>query len=151
MELLVIAFILFVDQISKHAAIKYLKGNKPHKLIEDFFQFNYVENRGAAFGILEHKRLFFIIVTILIVLFLSFYLIRYYNGLSMYTKIAFSMLIGGAIGNLIDRVRFGYVVDFISFKLKGYYNFPVFNIADMFIVISTILIIFVIMFDKVEV
>lgn len=60
------------------------------------------------------------------------------------------MLIGGATGNLIDRIRFGYVVDFISFKLKGYYNFPVFNIADTFIVISTFLIVFIILFDKVE-
>ncbi len=151
MELIVIVFILFADQFSKHAAIKYLKGNRPHKIVEDFFQFNYVENRGAAFGILEHKRLFFIIITLIIIIVLSLYLIKYYDNLSAYTKVAFSMLIGGALGNLIDRIRFGYVVDFISFKLKGYYNFPVFNIADIFIVVSTMLIIFVIMFDKVEV
>lgn len=150
MELIVIMFIIFSDQISKLAAIKYLKGNNPYKIIGNFLQFNYVENRGAAFGILEHKRLFFIIITIAIILFLSIYLVRNHSDLSIYTRIAFAMLIGGAAGNLIDRIRFGYVVDFISFKLKGYYSFPVFNIADIFIVVSTILIIFIILFDKVE-
>lgn len=61
------------------------------------------------------------------------------------------MLIGGAAGNLIDRIRFGYVVDFISFRIKGVYSFPVFNLADTFIVISTFLIVILILFDWVEV
>ncbi len=61
------------------------------------------------------------------------------------------MLIGGAAGNLIDRIRFGYVVDFISFKLINRYDFPVFNIADICIVISTILIVFMVLFDEFEI
>lgn len=76
MEFFLVTIIIFLDQISKYAAIKFLKGNKPFKIIDNFLQFNYVENRGAAFGILEHKRMFFILITIVIIVFLSFYLIK---------------------------------------------------------------------------
>ncbi len=151
MGFFIIAFIIFIDQISKYTAIKYLKSSRPYVIIENFLQFNYVENKGAAFGILENKRTFFIIITIFIIIFLSFYLLKYHNNISMLTKLSFAMLIGGATGNLIDRVRFGYVVDFISFRFKNSYSFPVFNIADSFIVISTFLIVFIILFDKIEV
>lgn len=143
--------IVILDQFSKFAAVKYLKGNRPYKIIDNFFQLHYVENRGAAFGILQHKRIFFIIITLIIIVVLSFYLIKYYNSLNKFTKIAFAMLIGGAAGNLIDRIRFGYVVDFISFKLLHGYDFPVFNIADIAIVLSTIAIILLVSFDKIEI
>lgn len=151
MEFFIIAAIIFVDQISKYGAIRYLKNRSPYIIVENFLQFNYVENRGAAFGILEHKRLFFIIITLAIILFLSFYLVKNHNCLSVITRLSFSMLIAGAAGNLIDRIRLGYVIDFISFRLKGYYNFPVFNIADTFIVISTFLVVIIILFDKIEI
>ena len=151
MEFFIIAFIVLADQITKYGAVVYLKDHRPYIIIENFLQLNYVENRGAAFGILEHKRLFFIIITLAIIVFLSFYLLKNYNSLSMITKVSFSMLIAGAAGNLIDRIRLGYVVDFISFRLRGYYNFPVFNIADTFIVISTFLVVLIILFDKIEV
>ncbi len=143
--------IVILDQISKFAAIKYLKNQKPYIIIDNFFQLHYVENRGAAFGILQHRRTFFIIITLVIIIFLTFYLIKYYHHLSKLSKIAFGMLIGGAAGNLIDRIRFGYVVDFISFKLINRYDFPVFNIADICIVISTILIVFMVLFDEFEI
>lgn len=143
--------IIILDQVSKYAAIKYLKHQRPIVIIENFFQFNYVENRGAAFGILQGKRIFFLIITIAVVLIISFYLFKYYNQMSLLTKIAFAMLIGGAIGNLIDRMRFGYVVDFISVRLINQYDFPVFNIADICVVISTIFIVYLVLFDKLEI
>lgn len=151
MELFIIIFTILIDQVSKYGAIKFLKNSQPYKIIGDFFQFNYVENRGAAFGILEHKRIFFIIITIIIILFISTYLVKNYSNLNVITRLSLSMLIGGAAGNLIDRIRFGYVVDFISFRIKGVYSFPVFNLADTFIVISTFLIVILILFDWVEV
>lgn len=58
MELFIIIFTILIDQVSKYGAIKFLKNSQPYKIIGDFFQFNYVENRGAAFGILEHRRIF---------------------------------------------------------------------------------------------
>lgn len=151
MELFIIIFTILIDQVSKYGAIKFLKNSQPYKIIGDFFQFNYVENRGAAFGILEHRRIFFIIITIIIILFISTYLVKNYSNLNVITRLSLSMLIGGAAGNLIDRIRFGYVVDFISFRIKGVYSFPVFNLADTFIVISTFLIVILILFDWVEV
>lgn len=143
--------IVILDQISKSAAVKYLKGNRPYKIIDNFFQLYYVENRGAAFGILQHKRMFFVIITLIVITVLSLYLIKYYSSLNTFARISFAMLIGGAAGNLIDRIRFGYVVDFISFKLLRGYDFPVFNIADIAIVLSTIAIIFLVSFDKIEI
>lgn len=142
---------VILDQMSKMAAIKFLKGKRPYEIISNFFQFYYVENRGAAFGILQHKRMFFVIITLLIVIILSFYSIKYYNRLNKLTLVSFGLLIGGAIGNLIDRIRLGYVVDFISFKLFFGYNFPVFNIADIAIVVSTIIITILIILDKIEI
>ena len=67
------------------------------------------------------------------------------------TRISLAMLIGGAVGNFIDRARFGYVVDFISIKLINRYDFPVFNIADICVVVSTIFIVYLVLFDKLEI
>lgn len=145
------SILILIDQISKYFAVKHLKGKRPYVIIKNFFQFSYVENRGAAFGILQHRREFFIIITLVIILFLTFYLVKHINTMNTLCIISFSLLIAGSIGNLIDRIRMGYVVDFISFKLFYGYNFPVFNMADIFIVTSTILIVFLVMFDKIEI
>lgn len=145
------AIIIILDQVTKFAAIKHLKHQKPIVIIEDFFQLNYVENRGAAFGILQGRRLLFLVITIIVVLVISFYLIKYYNQMTPLTRISFAMLIGGAVGNLIDRIRWGYVVDFISVKLINKYDFPVFNIADICVVLSTLFIIYLVLFDKIEI
>ncbi len=152
----ILAFILtlvliIMDQLSKYAAIKYLKNQKPLVIIENFIQFNYVENRGAAFGILQGKRVLFLIITITVVLVIGLYLVKYYYQMTPLTRVSFAMLMAGAIGNLIDRVRLGYVVDFISVKLINRYDFPVFNIADICVVISTIFIVYLVLFDKLEI
>lgn len=140
--------IIVGDQLSKFAAIKFLKGSKPYVIIPRIFELSYVENLGAAFGIMQQRRIFFIIITTLVIIFMSFYLIRNYYDLNTYMRTALAMLLGGAVGNLIDRIRFGYVVDFISVNLIKSYDFPVFNIADIFIVTGTILISILILFDK---
>lgn len=151
MFVFIILGVITLDQVTKLMAIKNLKGQRPFVIIKDFFQFHYVENRGAAFGILEHQILFFVIITLLIVAFISFYMIKHGEDLNFFSKLSFSLLIAGAIGNLIDRVRLGYVVDFISVRLFGTYDFPVFNIADIAIVLSTISIMLLIAFNKIEI
>lgn len=151
MAFILTILIIFFDQFSKNAAIKYLKNQRPIIIIENLFQLNYVENRGAAFGILQGKRVLFLIITILVILIVTFYLIKYYNQINFITRISLAMLIGGAIGNLIDRIRLGYVVDFISINLINKYDFPVFNIADICLVVSTILIAYLVLFDKLEI
>ncbi len=150
MAFIITAIIIIIDQATKYGAIKYLKNQRPLVIISDFFQLNYVENRGAAFGILQGRRTLFLVITIVVVLVIAFYLIRYYSQMNFLTKISFAILLGGAIGNLIDRIRLGYVVDFISIKLIDKYDFPVFNIADICVVVSTILIVYLVLFDKLE-
>ena len=97
----IIALVIgLLDQISKLAAIKYLKGNRPLVLIEDFFQLYYVENTGAAFGIFKNGRYFFIIVSILVIVFVVLFIIKYFHSLTLTMKIALSVFIGGAIGKI---------------------------------------------------
>lgn len=143
--------IVVLDQISKFAAVKYLKGNNPYVIIENFFQLDYVENFGAAFGILQNKRIVFIIITSIVILGIIFFLAKHPDYLNRWMKIALVMLLGGTIGNFIDRVRQGYVIDFISFRFGRGYDFPVFNVADIFIVTSTILIMILVLFNEYEV
>ncbi len=142
--------IVLLDQLSKNAAIKYLKGAGSHIIIPNFFRLTYVENFGAAFGILQNKKIFFIIITCVVVISLSFFLIKNYYKINIFMRLGLGMLLGGTIGNFIDRVRFGYVVDFFSFRLFNIYEFPVFNIADIAIVIGTFIILILILFDKYE-
>ncbi len=146
--IVLIAFIIIIDQLTKHLAIKYLKGQSPVVLIKNFLSLHYTENAGAAFGILQEKRMLFVIITTIFLLVISFYIIKYFNELSLISKIGASVLLGGAIGNYIDRVRHGFVVDFISVKITKTYDFPVFNIADMAIVLGTLVIVYVVLFDK---
>lgn len=150
MVFLLSIFIIVIDQVTKFAAIKYLMGRSPYVIIENFFQLHYVENYGAAFGILQEKRTFFIIITLAILVLMGLFLFKNYNELNIFSKIALATLIGGAAGNFIDRVRLGYVVDFFSFKLINRYDFPVFNVADICIVIGTIILITLISFDSFE-
>lgn len=148
----ILSFVIVVlDQLSKYAAIKHLKEAIPITIIPNFFRLTYVENYGAAFGILQNRKWFFIIITCAVVICLTFFLIKYYYKINFLMRIGLGMLLGGTIGNFIDRVRFGYVVDFFSFRLFNRYEFPVFNIADIAIVIGTIIILILILFDRYEV
>ncbi len=141
--------IILLDQMTKFYVVKLLKGNAPIIIIQNFLQFNYVENFGAAFGILQNKKIFFIIMTTIVVIGIIIY-IKTNTYLTTSMKIALAMIIGGAIGNLIDRIRLGYVVDFIDVNFWGYYDFPVFNVADSSIVIATFLICYLVIFNKYE-
>lgn len=144
------AVIILLDQLSKFVAIKYLKGSTPHVIITNFFRLSYVENFGAAFGILQNKKILFIIITCIVIFSISFYLVKNYNKLNIFMRLGLGMFLGGTIGNFIDRVRFGYVVDFISFRLFNKYEFPVFNIADIAIVVGTFIILILVLFDRYE-
>lgn len=145
MFLITILSIIFalLDQASKYSVINYL--NKDIEVINNFFYLIYTKNNGAAFSILTGKRIFLIIITLLIIGSLIYYIIK--NEISSKIEIlAFSLIIGGSLGNLIDRVVRGYVVDFISVKIFGY-HFPIFNIADSLICIG-VFILLIIQFRK---
>lgn len=151
MLFLITILIIVLDQISKYAAVKYLKGNNPYIIIKNFFQLYYVENYGAAFGILQDRKVFFIIITSIVIVSITFVLIKSSYNLNRLMEVALAILLGGSIGNLIDRIRLGYVIDFISVKLGKGYDFPVFNIADMSIVVGTFLIMIMVFLNKYEI
>ena len=152
MDLVFILFaaIVILDQITKIWAINNLKNAGTITIIPNFFRLVYVENFGAAFGILQNKRWIFIVISVTVIIGIVFFLLRHYNKLNIFVKIALAMLLGGAIGNFIDRIRLGYVIDFLSFRLFNAYEFPVFNVADIFIVISTFAILILVMLNKHE-
>jgi signal peptidase II len=131
MTLVVIATLLFLDQLTKFAATRLLTLNNPFCLIKGVFCLTLIHNRGAAFGILQNQRLFFIAASLLAVVFI--YLALKKNQRCFSTKIFFCLIIAGALGNLIDRVLWGYVIDFLDFRI-----WPVFNLADSAITIGTV-------------
>ncbi|MCR3956088.1 MAG: signal peptidase II [Gudongella sp.] len=141
--------IIIADQATKYLSVVYLMDKRPVVLIENLLELHFVRNYGAAFGILQNQRVFFITITSLVLIGMSIYMIRNRNKLTEIANLAMGFLLGGALGNLIDRIRLGYVVDFIKVDLR-IYDFPVFNIADIFIVLGTGLLIFVILLDKYE-
>jgi len=130
-----------IDQISKIVVVNLLDTNNNIQLIKNFFYLTYAQNNGAAFSILTGQRILLILITLLIIGMLIYYLKKNFNQDKL-NKIAFSLVIGGSIGNLIDRIVRGYVVDFIDFKIFGY-NFPIFNLADTFITIGVIILIII--------
>ena len=141
---IVIGILIFLDQLTKHWAVVRLKGNSPIIVIDKILEFSYLENRGAAFGSMQGKQSFFIILTFVLTAFLFYVLFRipktkYYLPLTSSVII----LIAGAIGNFIDRVAQNYVVDFIS---AVFINFPIFNVADIYVVCSMILIVILLTF-----
>lgn len=131
--MLIIAAIIAVDQFTKNLAVTHLMNNADVTVIQRFLSFTYVENLGIAFGMFKNQRLFFIISTIIIAAVVLFFIFKTYKK-NIFIGICLSLIFGGAIGNLIDRIRLGYVVDFIHFRFFP----PVFNIADSAIVVGAI-------------
>lgn len=147
MEFIIIILGIIVDRVSKLWAIGTLKGGKDIVIIDKFFQLSYLENRGAAFGILQNKVIFLSIFTIILILGLSIFLYKNRKK-SKLLSISLSLIIGGALGNFYDRIIYKYVVDFILLHYKDKYYFPTFNMADVFVVCGTILLAIYILKDE---
>lgn len=126
--------IVFGDQLTKTIVDKTLNFGTGYPIIKNFFYFTYVHNYGAAWGILSGKINFFYIISIVAAIGIIYYFMKSlpYQQLTRYGLV---LVFSGMIGNFIDRVLFGYVRDFIDFIIFGY-NFPVFNIADIAIVVG---------------
>lgn len=134
--ILIMATILVIaDQLSKYFVLVNMNLGESKTVIDNFFSFTSHRNRGAAWGILEDSRLFFIIVTIVFLIVLLTYIYKSRNKLTILDIVTFSLVLGGGIGNFIDRIRTGEVVDFLDFNIFGY-AFPIFNLADTFICIG---------------
>ena len=140
-------FLITLDQITKHLATKYLQNNKPYVILDNVLEFTYVENRGAAFGILQNKQILFYALTVivLVVIFVLLYKVHDIKNNVLYFMFLI-LIFSGAIGNFIDRVKNKYVVDFIYFKPI---DFPVFNFADIYITIACVLmLLYLFIFDR---
>ncbi|MFC4599434.1 signal peptidase II [Cohnella hongkongensis] len=98
-------------------------------VIGDFFMITHIRNRGAAFGMLQEQRLFFIVITVVVVSGILWYLHRSYRTGSKLLLVGLATILGGAVGNFLDRALYGEVIDFLQFNF-GSYTFPIFNLAD---------------------
>ncbi len=139
-----IALGVLLDQATKYFACANLKFKDPYVILKDIFQLEYLENRGAAFGLFQNQRIFFYFSVIVIcIAAVWFYLRVPMERRYLPLRVCAVLVVSGALGNFIDRVRLNYVVDFFYFKLI---EFPVFNVADIYVTVSTFLLLFLLFF-----
>lgn len=143
-DVILLAVLIFLDQLTKYWAVLFLKDKNAVSIVPGVFELKYLENRGAAFGMLQNQKFFFIFIAMVILAVIIYVLFKTPNQ-SKYVKlhIALVFVAGGAIGNMIDRCRYEYVVDFLYFSII---NFPVFNVADIYVTLAAFFLIILIMF-----
>lgn len=144
MDLIMMFILIAMDQITKYLAVINLKDKPAYTIIDGVFELNYLENRGAAFGMLQNQKGFFILISCIVLIAILYILIKMpenkkYNIL----HVLLVLIASGAIGNMIDRVRLEYVVDFFYFVLI---NFPIFNMADIYVSVACVLLAIVMLF-----
>lgn len=142
----IILFTIFLDQYTKLLVLKYLKPLDSYPIVLNAFHLTYVENTGAAFSLFSNMQAFLIVITFVFTLILSYLLfktpkIKANRGINF----SLALIIGGAIGNLIDRLRLNYVIDFIDFR---FINFAIFNFADIFVVVGSLSLLLSLMINK---
>lgn len=136
--------LILLDQLTKALAVSHLKGSPAFVIVKGVFELRYLENHGAAFGILQGKQIFFLVITLILALALV-----YIYGKIPLEKRFYPMhsicvvLFAGAIGNFIDRTLHNYVVDFFYFSLI---DFPIFNVADIYVTCAVALFVILILF-----
>lgn len=137
MSLLTVGGVAAVDRISKIFFSRMLTVGESIPVIPHGLHFTLVHNTGIAFGLFKNQGIVFIIIPLIAIILLAFNIYYYRNSknVSRIYTIAFSLILAGALGNLIDRISFGYVIDFIDFRI-----WPVFNLADSAITVGTLLI-----------
>ena len=144
LDVIGICALVALDQYTKYLAVIHLKDKPAYIIINGIMELNYLENKGAAFGMLQNQKAFFIFVAVVILSVIGYVLLKMPdNKKYRILHIVLSLIAAGAIGNMIDRIRFNYVVDFIYFVLI---NFPIFNVADMYVTISTAVLVVLLLF-----
>jgi len=141
LEIILVLAVVGLDRITKLWAVGSLMKMPGSRMsvIPGVVEFKYVENTGASFSMLSDHTWLLTLVSFAMVLLISFCIIKYHGQLSILERIGLASVLGGALGNLIDRALYGYVVDFIN---PLFINFAVFNIADIFITCGAILLVF---------
>lgn len=132
---ILIAVIVALDQVSKYFAVRHLPIGQDVNCLDPVFHFHYHENRGAAWGILaDHPWVFMVLSSVAIVAILVFLFLYRKKQVHPVLRYGLAFIAAGGIGNMIDRIANGYVVDFIEF---GFFDFPIFNIADSFVTVGS--------------
>lgn len=137
-KIYIISFIFFIVDLVSKIIVTNLKISMPIKIIKNFFYIDLVSNTGAAFSLLPGRTILLIIISILMLIYINKEIIKEIKD--SISIVGCSMLTGGIIGNLYDRIFYGHVIDFLSFKFGSYY-FPIFNLADTFICIGIFILI----------
>ena len=141
-DAILILLLVLLDQYTKYLAVVHLQDKPAFKLIDGILELNFLKNSGAAFGMLQNQKVFFILVATMILIVIAYVLFRLPDGKKYNIMHVLLILIAsGAAGNMIDRVKQDYVVDFIYFVII---NFPIFNVADIYVTVATF--VFVILF-----
>lgn len=144
MAVILVIVAVLIDQYTKYLAVTHLKDGPAFVLLDNVFELSYLENRGAAFGLLQNRQIFFVCVAILIFAFILYCYVRIpKTGRYLPLRLCGIFIVAGAAGNLIDRIRLGYVVDFFYFRLI---DFPVFNVADIYVTVSFAVLLILIFF-----
>lgn len=144
LDLIGICLLVALDQYTKYLAVIHLKDKPAYIIINGILELNYLENKGAAFGMLQNQKVFFIFVAVVILSVIGYVLFKTPdNKKYRILHLLLSLIAAGAIGNMIDRIRLNYVVDFIYFVLI---NFPIFNVADMYVTVSTAVLLVLLLF-----
>ena len=136
--------LVLADQFTKYIAVVHLKDQPAIPIIPDVLELNYLENRGAAFGMLQNQKIFFVFIAVIILALIAYVLFKMPEK-RKYTilHVLLVLIASGAIGNMIDRLRLDYVVDFISFVLI---HFPIFNVADIYVTVATTALVVLLLF-----
>ena len=143
-DFFVMFLLIALDQYTKYLAVVNLKDRPAIPVIEGVFELNYLENRGAAFGMLQNQKVFFIFIACIILVAIFYVLFKIPKDRKyIWLHILLVLIASGAVGNMIDRVRLEYVVDFLYFVLI---NFPIFNVADIYVSVACVLLAVVILF-----
>ncbi|MBQ1194946.1 MAG: signal peptidase II [Clostridia bacterium] len=134
--IILLVLIIFADQLSKWLVVALLQGKESVYVIPGVLRFTYVENDGAAFGMLDDHRWVFLVLSTVMIIALIFYIVKYKPS-SKWVMTSLILIVGGGIGNMIDRILLGYVIDFIDFCAFPQLWRWVFNIADSAVCVGT--------------
>ncbi len=130
------ALVVVLDQLTKQF---FWRNGQNYTVIEGFFNVTLVRNSGAAFGVLQGGRVFFVVASVVAIALIAYVGWRLPKE-SRYRRVLLALILGGAVGNLIDRLLYGQVIDFIQIGFRGHY-WPVFNVADMAVTVGAALLV----------
>lgn len=146
-SIIIIPILIILDQLTKWLISKNISLGMNIIVIDGFFDLVHSRNRGGIFGIFQNGGIFFLITSLLALIFLIFLYIRFFYKKKVY-RYALTFILAGAIGNILDRVRLGYVIDFIRLHIGKHFYWPSFNIADVSIVIGAFILLGYIIFKR---